>query len=412
MSREGVRKRGGRWWVSYTDPATKRRVRETLGPQIKTEAQAKARRRQILAEAGAAVDEPPGFTPLEEVVAAFLEDKGERREKWTVTSYRKHTNALLRHIPGTTPIDEITPERLAGYLRARVESDPVRKVSKATANKELVTLRVLWAWAERRELATRNPAKKVDPYSVRPGRRDPPDEKLVDEAIAALRVLARDDATRTWTRGEETRDREARAEERDAAELYADVLEFVGWTALRIGEVSAIEPEDVDLSKGEEVVRTRSSRYKGPRRVPLVGPALAIVRRRLAARAVLVEAGEEPARLVFLTSAGRSTKWALNEFGKGWRNVNERFASVVPHGIRHLVADKLRRAGVHPIVAARILGHSTIQMHAHYSHEEISEARAALRRLGRGSPGRASRAGRGGGTSRPARGRRPGARRR
>lgn len=373
--------RGGRWWHSYKNKTTGKRVQEPLGEEVKTKAQARAVSRQIVADHEERRASPAGFETLETVVEAFLANRKERREAWTWISYRKHLRPLLeRH--GDLPIGEVTDAKLEAHLRARIDDDGISKV---TANKELVTFRVFWTWACKRRRARENPAILVDPYSARPKPRTPPTLELLERALEDLRALAADGSTRTWIRKGVTRERKARPEDRFAAGLYADVLVLVSWTGARLGELCRLAPDTVDVDRADATLL--SSQNKGPRIVPLAPAALEIVKRRLAERErmakELAKAGKEPPddRLL-LTHEGRGAERALNLFGKGWREDRPEFKLVVPHGIRHLVADRLRAEGVDPIIRARLLGHATIQMHAHYSHEGMDELRAAVNALG------------------------------
>jgi integrase len=339
---------------------------------VRTEAQAHAAARQIRRQ-NADPDEVArrliGFETLSDVIDDFLVDKGAKRERWTVVSYAKHLRSFLARVDGSKPIGEVNEATIEAHLRARVAEDGIQK---GTANKELVTLRVLWAWAVKRRLARENPALLVEPYSVRPVARTPPTLALVNEALVELRRAG----APAWTRDGKSRTRKERPDEIHARLLYADLLELCSWTALRSGEVARLERSDIDLEAATAKIRSASN--KGPRVLPLVGAALEIVRRRLAlGRAT-----------VFATHDGAPAGGALNLFGRAWRAAAPRFALVTPHGVRHLVADRLRAAKVNPIIAARILGHRTIQMHAHYSHEDEAEMREGLSRLAP-SPARA-----------------------
>jgi len=351
---------GPRWYANYVDPTSGERVRRSMGRSIRTEAQARAHLRTLEAVAGAPGG-PVGFDTIGEVVESFLGDKAERREARTVRGYRLHLESFTAHVGVDTPINEVRREHVASFLRARVEGG----LSKVTANKELVTLRVFWRWAERSDMADADPSRKVDAYSVRPTPRKPPPLEAFQAGLADLRRMTLPGAR--WT-GKEAR--LVSAVEAHAADLYADALELISWTGIRIGEVAALLATEVDLKAGTFYVR--ASGPKGPRTIPLTPGARAVIERRLLDRGATV----------FVTAAGENALDSFANTGKHWRKRAPQFALVTPHGVRHLVNDRLRAAGVDPVIAARLLGHKTLQMHGHYSHESLAELREAVTRLG------------------------------
>lgn len=330
-----------------------------MGRTIKTEAQARARLRLLESEAGAPTG-PVGFDSIGEVIESFLSDKGERREARTVRGYRLHLESFLAHVGADTPINEVSREDVASFLRVRVAGG----LSRVTANKELVTLRVFWRWAERADMADADPSRKVDAYSVRPTPRKPPTLEAFRAGVADLRGTTLPGAR--WG-GKERR--LVNAVEAHAADLYADALELISWTGARIGEVAALLPAEVDLAAG--TIYIRASENKTPRTIPLAPGARAVIERRLL---------DKGAR-VFVTAAGESALDSFANTGKHWRARSPQFVLVTPHGVRHLVNDRLRAAGVDPVIAARLLGHKTIQMHGHYSHESVEELREAVGKL-------------------------------
>lgn len=352
---------GPRWYANYVDPASGERVRRSMGRTIRTKAQARAHLHVLESVAGAPVG-PVGFDTIGEVVEAFLTDKEERREARTVRGYRLHLASFTAHVGEDTPINEVRREHVASFLRARVAGG----LSRVTANKELVTLRVFWRWAERADMADADPARKVDAYSVRPTPRKPPTLEAFQAGLADLRRMTLPGARWTGKEG-----RLVSAVEAHAADLYADALELVSWTGVRIGEVAALLPCEVDL--GARTIFIRASENKTPRIVPLATGARAVIERRLL----------DNGATVFVTSAGENALDSFANTGKHWRARSPQFALVTPHGVRHLVNDRLRAAGVDPVIAARLLGHKTIQMHGHYSHESVEELREAVGRLQR-----------------------------
>lgn len=358
----GLYRRGPRWWISYTDAGGKP-VRRSLGPRVRTREQAEAARREVERLVGAGHIDLPALGTLADGVADFERDAEARLEPASVAYYRKHGRILLRSVPGATQLGAVSHERLAAYVAERR-----RATSAQTANKTIVYLRVLFGWLKVAKRLRDNPASDLRPFSARVA----PRVSVTREALEAVYAALAAEAAGC--------DRE---DERRVRALYRDVLEVLWWTGMRLGEACAMRPGDVDVRA--RTVALRSAPNKGPRVLPLPAAVLPVLRQRLA----------EGRAWVFSTWDGACAYGALVTFGARFRRRHPELADVTPHALRHSYSDRTRLAGVDVIVRSRgLLGHSSVQMTARYSHEHLDEMRAAVEQLerftrgGEGRPGR------------------------
>lgn len=224
-----------------------------------------------------------------------------------------------------------------------------RGLSANTINCYKVIISMSLEDARRWKLITRNPCEDVRT----PGRQRREVEPLTKDQID--RLLEEADKTR-----------------------YGMVVYLALVTGMRIGELSALRWDDVNLSPnaGEIAIRKAKTR-SGVRRVLLDEYS----RERLSAYRLTQVADDQGGgrRLVF------SSRWGnpLNEsgFSNVWRNI--RTAAGLPdlhfHDLRHIHATLLARAGVHPAIAQHRLGHanSGITMDI-YTHATASDQSAAV----------------------------------
>jgi site-specific recombinase XerD len=138
------------------------------------------------------------------------------------------------------------------------------------------------------------------------------------------------------------------------------ILEVLYATGVRMGELRALELDDLDL--GEGLVTVKASKNGCFRRVPLgkvagewVARYLKEARPRLAARRDL---GEMPPVAVFLNQTGhRMAKSAIEGVVHHWAGKTGIAKAVTPHVLRHSFAIHLLKNGVSTRHIQEMLGH-------------------------------------------------------
>lgn len=159
------------------------------------------------------------------------------------------------------------------------------------------------------------------------------------------------------------------ADERSAPGLrHRDdaVLELLYGSGLRVAELCALDPGDVDLRDGSVTVWGKGGKQ---RRVPLSAPAGAALRSHLDARRGASDTPAEPGAL-FVNSRGKRLT------PRDVRRILDRRSPLPthPHALRHTFATHLLDGGADLRVVQELLGHadlSTTQIYTHVSRERL-----------------------------------------
>ena len=336
------RRRGARFQVDWYEHG--RRWRKTLDPGS-TAADAEA----LCEEIGRRLSRGlrvviPGDLTFAQLVEKFIAAKESKRESATVSGYRKHGRRFEERFPCRLRLADIGPEEIDGYLKARVKHDGI---SERTANKERTTLATMFNWARDRGLCPTNPVKLVDPFSSRaiPAKPCPPE--LYREVVGAFRLDAA-----AVTRGDHKLVRLL------AADLY-DVIWAMG---IRMGEACALVPGDVDPEAW--TVTIRSARNKGPRVLPIPEEVQEVFERRL-----------DLAYPWVFASHGDFAYWRFYKFWCRWLERHPEHAGAHPHALRHAFQRRHEKAGTPADMIQKLMGHSTPEMHQHYSHRDVADMR-------------------------------------
>ena len=154
-----------------------------------------------------------------------------------------------------------------------------------------------------------------------------------------------------------------------AAVLLRDLalVELLYGSGLRIAEATALDVDEIDLSRARVVVWGKGGKQ---RTVPLSDPAVDRLRRWLSdGRAALAD-DNTPAGAVFLNMRGRRLT------PRDARRILDRRASqpTHPHALRHTFATHLLDGGADLRVVQELLGHSdvaTTQRYTHVSKERL-----------------------------------------
>jgi len=156
------------------------------------------------------------------------------------------------------------------------------------------------------------------------------------------------------------------------------ILETFYATGIRVSELASLAPHDVDTE--EKLLRVMEGKGKKDRYVPLTAAAARAVDSYLTkARPQL--AARKNARFLFLANrGGRMDPATLNRLVRHWTKRAGVKKHVTCHTFRHSVATHLLkgRADIRHIQA--LLGHHSLATTERYTHVEVSDLAAVLRR--------------------------------
>ena len=145
------------------------------------------------------------------------------------------------------------------------------------------------------------------------------------------------------------------------------VLEVLYGSGLRVGELCALELDDLDLDRGRATVWGKGSKQ---RVVPISEPAAAALRAWVDEGRASLLAPESPPRALFLNRRG----WRLTP--RDVRRLLDRRAPspTHPHALRHTFATHLLDGGADLRAVQELLGHAdlaTTQRYTHVSRERL-----------------------------------------
>jgi integrase len=287
--------------------------------------EAEKSRTHTLKDAVTAYQQSPRFAKLggQEVRKAHL--------KWWVEHY------------GDLSLARLTPDKLAeGRDKLRAQGK-----APATCNRYVAALSACLSRTVR-ELGwiETNPVQRVDRYTEDNAR-----ERVLSDA-EVQRLL---DACRS--------------------EDLRDLIVLARYTAARRSELTGLRRQDVDLKRG--MVRFLNTKNDDSRSVALVGPALAVMQRRLKVPRLDTD-------LVF--PRARDPKQPA-DFREAFSNAVKRSGlgdDVVFHLLRHTALTRLAESGATLSELQQIAGHRTLAMVARYKHLTEDSTRSVMERMARG----------------------------
>jgi integrase len=356
-----VKRRRNRWVVDFRDQNGNRRWQSYTTREEADNALSK-----LVPAIRAGTYRPPAALPTFEAVAReWLAGKSGHRIG-TQASWQGQLEKHILPALGALRIDQIRVEDIDAFREAKRASG----LKPRTVNAILTTVAAVFTFAERRELVTRNPARvaercrlNADEVSL-----DKPDTET-EETVAPDDVLSPTEA--------------AKLIEHATPGFYRTYFLAAVLTGARVGELTALTWDDVDLAKGRLTIRRSVSWAKlkdqKETKVRFYEPKTKAGRRSIdlapelvhALRAWKLACPPNDLDLVFPTDQGtpkhRSTitheglRPALK--AAGLRTVNL-------HSLRHTCASTLILAGTDSIEVARFLGHSkptvTMSVYAHW----------------------------------------------
>lgn len=287
---------------------------------------------------------------LETVAEAFLRAARAERDLSpnTIAAYRVDLEQFARWAArsGVVSVAEVDRRLLRRYVAYLGE----RRLARRTIARKASALRSMLGWAALHDVVEASPA-----LDLPVPRLDRPLPKVVRaDTAAALCELPPDDDP---------------CGARDRA-----MLELLYGSGLRVGELCALDVDDVDL-RASAVVVTGKGRKQ--RRVPATQPAVRALHAYLGdARSWLLRRAPQPPEpaALFLNLRGRrigarTVRAAMATYLSG-----EGLAPVGPHALRHSFATHLLDNGADLRVVQELLGHeslSTTQIYTHVSTERL-----------------------------------------
>lgn len=294
---------------------------------------------------------------FESALEALLD---ELRVRWYSKALRKQTrNVLLRffsHLRERRIRDlrAVTEAHVVEYARVVADTRTVKgtRYTAATQRSYLMTVQRLFRFLERHGVILQDPTLNL----VLPSWKKLP-RAVLNQAQARRLIASPDPRT---PRGK-----------RDRA-----LLELLYGTAIRVGECERLDLKDLDLLRGQLLIRTGKGRKD--RLVPVVGRAAAALDNYLKdGRPELVKDPREGA--LFITTWGRRLNVKrIQDLVRTNAKAAGIDLRVTPHTLRHGCATHLLQGGADVRHVQKLLGHSSVQTTAIYTHVDTRDLARAM----------------------------------
>lgn len=282
---------------------------------------------------------------------SYLDQQG--KSPRTVAAYRRGLQHLINWVETTYGESFVIAKVIPRDLRHwKTYQQTQEKVSPATVNLRLTGISRFFQWAQKQKLIDHNPTEDI--HTLRLAERKP--QALSDQNVRKLL-------------------REAKSHKRDYA-----LLELLIGTGLRVGEVLALQIEDVKLNERSGVVIVRHGKGGTYRDVPLV----------LDVRKALMTYLEED----HPTPNDPNAPLWLNRLGKALSHRSsvmrmlETYArragldAINPHMLRHTFATRYLKANPDDLRGlARLLGHSNLNTVMIYTEPDFDDLVDRMERM-------------------------------
>lgn len=305
-----------------------------LSRSVRTMAEAKVLKAE--AELGQVAVRKGPHLEFGEVFVAWLDARPSLKDS-TRRNYMGMLNGGLDDLR-YAPIHEISTPRLRQWVTDRLEDG----AAPGTVNRRLKAIRSVMRFALAEGVITMDPSVGVSaPQGVSRSRHlDPPTQREVERL----------------------------AKEVDALGWDGELIIFLAWTGLRLGEALALTGRDIDLQRSR--VRVKGGKTDAAARtVPYPD--------RLAER--MAEAAQLPRRRVFEDAGSQNT--IRKTLAAACEAIG--IDRLVPHDLRHTCASWLLDQGVPVPVVSRWLGHAnasiTLDTYGHMMGDGLESAAASLR---------------------------------
>ena len=327
----GLYRRGKIWWMSFQ--LDSRHVQKSTKCTNKRDAEAVERAfRTQLAKGEVGLEEKKPVPTFKAAMSTFLAwSKNEHEAKPnTHRCYLTASKPLLAYFKDK-PLDQIHIEDVEAYKNARLNQKSARtkrKLSPATCNRELATLRKLFYYfIEKKKL------KLVNPVSgVKFPKESNSFKSVVSEKDEQIYLMA-------------------------CSQPLMDVAILIVETGCRPEEVFSIERKNINLEQGFIFI-PKGKTKSATRKIPLTSRAMSVLRNRLETVSGEFlfnnEATGKP-----LTTLKTAHKGAIKRSKVAWFRI---------YDLRHTFATRFIESGGDLVTLASLLGHSNIQMVTRYAH--------------------------------------------
>jgi integrase len=326
-------------------------------------------------------------TVVEEYFASLPEGAKEER---SLKTERTHTKTLKRHLRASTPLYELSIQRMQGYVTKRqTDKGHMGKPVKAdTIKKELQTFRQLWDFAAARSYVSgKCPIDDV----VLPKRDEKPPFKTWEEIEATINRggYTEEEQEELWhslfLRDEEIEKLLDHVRAAAAHPFIYPMFAFPAYTGARRSEILRSEVGDLHLNEGYVLIREKKRRtdartsYRDVALHPRLKEIMAEwLKQHPGGRyTISVPPGmirskqkAEVPRPLTESQAHDHFKRTLAE--SKWKAVRGF------HVLRHSFASNLASKGVHQSIIDRWMGHQTEEMRQRYRHLLPEEKRQAM----------------------------------
>lgn len=285
------------------------------------------------------------------------------RSEHTLRAYRSDINNLYTYAVarGATDMTGLDLTLLRGWLMALQQSG----LSRSTLARRSATIRSFLAWAVRENLITNNPAIRL---------KSPKRDQRLPHILQNNQMERIFQPTTPSAQATDAKEREPSPEQLALADRNKLILELLYATAIRVGELVALDISDIDLDR-----RTLRVIGKGnkERTVPFGQPAMHAVDDWLRRSRPLLRT-EASGLALLLGRRGRriDARQARQVVSDALEALGDT-AARGPHALRHSAATHLLDRGADLRAVQEILGHSslaTTQLYTQVSVERLKES--------------------------------------
>ena len=255
-------------------------------------------------------------------------------------------------------LTHVTPELVRDHMQRLI----ARRLSRATVRRALHAISSFFSWATRWELVPRNPVDKI----TIPRRERTREVRALGKRERFVLIAAADALAQSTVRQLDPQ----------APLLVRLMLK----TGLRRSEVLALTWRDIDIERGELVVR--HGKGDKSRRIPIEDTEL-LTRLRATRHGRKIDDRAEESPPVFINTRGKrlSNGVFYNLFHRILAKAKLRGTGITPHSLRHTFGSVLCARGVPVPYVKDLLGHEDIGSTMIYVHSTPVALRQAVRKL-------------------------------
>ncbi|GAB3091310.1 tyrosine-type recombinase/integrase [Lysobacter terrae] len=348
--------------------------RRTLGAvEHITLEQARAQAAQAMAEA--VQQRLPAIAKARVTTCTLGDFLTDHYEPWAVVELRRgkrYAQRIRTHFAGIlkTPLSAIDVPTIDRWWRDRLTSDACKQVAKATAYRDMATLRAAMSMAVEWKLLDQNPLLGMRQKAVESRKivryLSPAEEARLRQALAARdRKLIQGRANGNAVRRARQVSVLSEIPRDGFGNHLTPVVLLAMNTGMRRGELLSLQWSDIDLDAKIITIQARHAKNGRQRHIPLNTEALSVLTRW--------------AR----QSEGQGRVFEPNDPKKGWGALLQeaKITSFRFHDLRHDFASKLVRKGVDLNTVRELLGHADIAMTLRYAHLAPDGLAAAVAKL-------------------------------